>query len=207
MQRVFYVDEKLKKKNLREWVKTQNGYKIRHAVSIVLKILAGVVFAAFALPCICLTYGTDAFKDGLLVGILGGFGFGCIPFFIGQSVGIKAVLKCGKPYSIHTRESVVIADEGIQYSYHDTESSWETSVCVYQILREDVRVIAVNEEKHTAVIVGKGSLTVYDDIEAKRINVRLSERRFHEESQMPILLVFQNNDELIRLLKEYVKRN
>lgn len=56
------------------------------------------------------------------------------------------------------------------------------------------------EENHTAVIVGKGSLTVYDDIEAKRINVRLSERRFHEESQMPILLVFQNNDELIRLL-------
>lgn len=63
------------------------------------------------------------------------------------------------------------------------------------------------EENHTAVIVGKGSLTVYDDIEAKRINVRLSERRFHEESQMPILLVFQNNDELIRLLKDYVKRN
>ena len=25
--------------------------------------------------------------------------------------------------------------------------------------------------------------------------------------QMPILLVFQNNEELIRLLKDYVKRN
>lgn len=32
------------------------------------------------------------------------------------------------------------------------------------------------------------------------INARLRGRRFHEELQMPILLSFQNNDELLRLL-------
>ncbi len=98
MERVFDIDKKLKKKYLREWAKTQEGYKWRLCVYVILKTLAVVIFLGLFLPFTCLTYGTDSFLVGMLSGLGTEAAFGCIPFFIGQSVGIKAVEKCGTPF-------------------------------------------------------------------------------------------------------------
>ena len=203
MQRVFNIDKKLKNKYLKEWAKTQDGYKIRRFTAIFLKVLGGVIFLGLSLLFGCLTYGTDVFATALLLGIGLGFGFGCIPFFIGQSIGIKAVLKCGRPFSIEEKESILIADEGIEFRYHDVETPFEMSVSVYQILREDVRVIAVDDATHVATIIGRGNMTVYHDIATKKIDWTRSQRRFYEDSQMKILLAYGNNDELIQKLKNY----
>lgn len=203
MQRVFNIDKKLKNKYLKEWAKTQDGYKIRRFTAIFLKVLGGVIFLGLSLLFGCLTYGTDVFATALLSGIGLGFGFGCIPFFIGQSIGIKAVLKCGRPFSIEEKESILIADEGIEFRYHDVETPVEMSVSVYQILREDVRVIAVDDATHVATIIGRGNMTVYHDIATKKIDWTRSQRRFYEDSQMKILLAYGNNDELIQKLKNY----
>ena len=118
-------------------------------------------------------------------------------------MGIKAVLKCGKPFSIEEKESILIADEGIEFRYHDVETPFEMSVSVYQILREDVRVIAVDDATHVATIIGRGNMTVYHDIATKKIDWTRSQRRFYEDSQMKILLAYGNNDELIQKLKNY----
>ena len=118
-------------------------------------------------------------------------------------MGIKAVLKCGKPFSIEEKESILIADEGIEFRYHDVETPFETSVSVYQILREDVRVIAIDDAVHVVTIIGKGNMTVYHDITTKKIDWTRSQRRFYEDSQMKILLAYENNDELIQRLKNY----
>ena len=203
MQRVFNINTKLKKEYLRIWAKTQQGYQLRYAISIFLKCLAGIIFLGLSLLFGCLTYGTDVFATALLSGIGLGFGFGCIPFFIGQSIGIKAVLKCGRPFSIEEKESILIADEGIEFRYHDVETPFETSVSVYQILREDVRAIAIDDAVHVATIIGKGNMTVYHDITTKKIDWTRSQRRFYEDSQMKILLAYENNDELIQRLKNY----
>ena len=203
MRRVFNIDKKLKNKYVKEWAKSQDGYKIRRFTAIFLKSLGGIIFLVLSLLFGCLTYGTDVFAEGLLSGIGSGFGFGCIPFFIGQSMGIKAVLKCGKPFSIEEKESILIADEGIEFRYHDVETPFEMSVSVYQILREDVRVIAVDDATHVATIIGRGNMTVYHDIATKKIDWTRSQRRFYEDSQMKILLAYGNNDELIQKLKNY----
>ena len=206
MQRVFNIDKKLKKKYLKEWAKTQEGYKWRFCIYVILKTLAVVIFLGLFLPFTCLTYGTSSFLVGMLSGLGTGAVFGCIPFFIGQSVGIKAVEKCGIPFSDRTNESILVADEGIEFRYHHKDMPYDTSMNVYQILREDVRVIPIDTERHVAIIIGKGNLTVYDDIITKRVNIRRSEVRFYEASQWKILLAFENNEELIQLLKNYTRR-
>ena len=206
MHKVFNIDPKLKKKYLRNWAKTQPGYRWRNALSLILKGLGAVIFLTLSLLFGCGTYGTDVFATGLLSGLGTGFGFGCIPFFIGQSIGIKAVQNCGRPFSNEEQESVLVSDEGIEFRYHDKEIRWDTSVSVYQILREDVRFIPIDDKTHIATIVGKGNMTVYDDIASRRVNIQLSQRRFYEDSQIQILLAYQNNEELIQMLKNYTKR-
>ena len=94
MERVFNIDKKLKKKYLKEWAKTQEGYKWRFCIYVILKTLAVVIFLGLFLPFTCLTYGTSSFLVGMLSGLGTGAVFGFIPFVIGQSVGIKAVEKC-----------------------------------------------------------------------------------------------------------------
>ena len=208
MERVFNIDKKLKKKYLKEWAKTQEGYKWRSCIYVILKALSAIIFLGLLLPFTCLTYGTDSFLVGMLSGLGTGAVFGFIPFVIGQSVGIKAVEKCGTPFSNRTNESILVADEGIEFRYHNKNmpDGYDTSMDVYQIVREDVRVIPINAEMHIAIIIGKGNLTVYDDIISKRVNVRRSEARFYEDSQWQILLAFENNEELIQLLKNYTRR-
>ena len=50
------------------------------------------------------------------------------------------MLKFGRPFSVETRESLLVAGEGIEYRYYDTESPYEEFMCVYQILKENVRL-------------------------------------------------------------------
>ena len=66
--------------------------------------------------------------------------------------------KCGTPFSDRTNESILVADEGIEFRYHNKNmpDGYDTSMDVYQILREDVRVIPINAEMHIAIIIGKG---------------------------------------------------
>ena len=44
------------------------------------------------------------------------------------------------------------------------------------------------------------------EITTKKIDYTRNQRRFSENSQMKILLTYENNDELIQMLKNYVKR-
>ena len=76
---------------MKEWAKTQEGYKWRSCIYVILKTLAVVIFLGLFLLFTCLTYGTSSFLVGMLSGLATGAVFGFIPFVIGQSVGIKAV--------------------------------------------------------------------------------------------------------------------
>lgn len=205
MDLYYVMDADLKKKYLNEWLKKQVPYQKRVNVGKVLKIIGLIVFLFLELFFVRSTINSGA----LLVGIGAGFGvgtiFGCIPFFIGQSIVIKAKKEYGVPYIKMEKEYLSISNEGIQFGYHNMDSRYTDSMDIYQISKEEINAIRIDQLNKIVTIIGTGHLTAYDDILSKRINYEKSKRRFYSNSPYSFILGFDKNDEVIKILKDIAK--
>lgn len=142
----------------------------------------------------------NAFSSGM-IGLIIGFIFGCIPFFIGQAIHTKSKKEYGRPFCRMTREFLCADDKGIQFGYHSTENKYTDSMDVYQILYEDINRVNFDSKHNIITIVGCGNLTAYDDYSTKRINHDLSGRKFYGDSCYSFILAFDEQDEFLKLLK------
>ena len=203
MTKYYKFNPKQKKQMLTKWLNSQEKYRARRVVSYIFYAIA----TAVCLGCFLFVYlladdsgQNNAFSSGML-GLIIGFIFGCIPFFIGQAIHTKSKKEYGRPFCRMTREFLYADDKGVQFGYHSTENKYTASMDVYQILYEDINRVNFDSKHNIITIVGCGNLTAYDDYSTKRINHNLSGRKFYGDSCYSFILAFDEQDEFLKLLK------
>ena len=201
MDLYYVMNEKLKNKHLNAWLKRQVPYQKKNRIGKVLKIIGCIILIFVELFFLVGTMQSGQLFLGFSVGLCVGLILGCIPFFIGQSIVIKAKKEYGTPYIRMEKEYLSISDEGIQFGYHNTDSRYGGSMDVYQIAEEEIRAVRIDQENQIATIIGMGQLIAYDDILSKRVNYEKSKRRFYSNSPYSFILGFDKNDEVISVLK------
>lgn len=188
---------------LTKWLNSQEKFRTRRIVACIFYAIA----IAVCVGCLLFVYlladdsgQNNTFSAGML-GLIIGFVFGCIPFFIGQAIHTKAKKEYGRPFCRMTREFLCVDDKGIQFGYHSTENKYTDSMDVYQILYEDINRVNFDSKHNIITIVGCGNLTVYDDYSTKLINHNLSGRKFYGDSCYSFILAFEEQGEFLNLLK------
>lgn len=201
----YYVDSEEKQKKLMEFVRSKDQYKKK------MKIVNGIriVTAIFVLIWIIVPGVTLIDEGTALIGMVAGLGigcsFGCIPFFISQSMKINCIKDAGRPYNVEERECLVLYEDGLEIIYHDMESKYPESMDVYRIPAENINKVLYDEQFHILTIVGEGELLAYDDYAGKRLNHYLSQRRFYYDSAISFMMVFDNVESVIMKIKEFAQ--
>lgn len=206
MEKEFIVNYDMKKKDLKKFTDNQSGYKKIIVIARSLQSIGIVIFIGFVIFAILSFIDTDMLLAGVIAGFGLGFILGSIPFFLGQCIGIKGKIKYGSPYNEMEKESIIISDVGIQFSYCDTENRYANSRDVYQIYSENINDVRYDSEYNIVTIIGVGELIVYDDILIRRINHAKSQRKFYSDSEYSFMLSFDNKDEIVEMLRSKVKR-
>lgn len=205
MNSTYNGSPKQKKVYLKKWVESQNGYKKRCKLAMVFKIIASVILIlCIALPTFTLM-GNDTLIKGFIAGAAVGFIFSLIPFSIGNSIKIKAFQEFSYPFRNIERECLRVYEDGIEYLYHNASSRYSESMDVYRIPSENINAINYNQKFHIITIIGAGELLAYDDYAEKRLNHHNSQRKFYSNSPYQIISSFDDEQQVIQLLKNMVK--
>lgn len=208
MTKYYNFNSKIKKQMLSKWIKSQKKYKKG-------RIIANIFYAIASIICIgCCVFITTQSNDVgqhmalsfTAIGLLVGCFFASIPFAIGQVIINKCKREYGRPYCRMTREFLYTDDEGIQFGYHSTENKYTASMDVYQILYEDINRVDFDEVYNIVTIMGCGELIAYDDYTTKRVNRRLSERKFYSDSCYSFILAFDDKKEFLELINNRKNR-
>ena len=207
-EKYYVVNNELKKKLLKKYVNNQVGYKKWGIISNILKISPLFIISGVVI----ITYVSLKDLDTLLIGILAvliiGVVFSFVTFGIGHVIKNHGVFIYGQPYIVRNREYLIISDNEVKLGYHyleDTENN--DSIDVYQIPRENMNAVIYNPEYHFVRIIGEARLISYDDIQRTIINEKNSQRKFYSNSPFEIMLAFDEDEEIVRLLKGMAKNS
>ena len=205
-EKYYIINIDLKKKLLKKYINNQNGYKNWSVTGDFLKILAVVI----PIATICIFVIPVLNTEDLLMNFFAGLGVGsvffCISFVIGHVIKNHGVFIYGQPYIVRNGEYLIISDNGVKLGYHyieDTENN--DSIDVYQIPKENINAVIYNPEYHFVTIIGEARLISYDDIQRNIINEKNSQRKFYSNSPFEILLAFEEEEEIVKLLKGMAK--
>lgn len=150
-------------------------------------------------------WGNDTFVSGVIAGVAVGFIFALIPFFVGDSIKRKAFTESSFPFGNIERECLRIYDDGIEYLYHNKSSKYDESMDVYRIAQENMNAVNFDQESHVITIFGEGELLAYDDYAGKRLNYQKSQRKFYNNSPYHIICSFEDERNIVLLLKSMTK--
>ena len=203
-EKYYTINTDLKRKLLKKYISNKPVYKTKHLINKILKVFALAIIVGF----MWFFFG-DSLKDEKLEEIFIGLGvgviFAMIPFFIGQSIDISGKKEAGSPFNEMEREYILISDEGVQFSYHDTEDENDDNMTVYEIKTENLNAVIYNQEYHIITMIGVAKQTAYDDMQKKIIDEERSQRRFYSNSPYEIMLAFDEEEEIVKLLKGMAK--
>ena len=203
-EKYYTVNTDLKRNLLKKYIRNQPDYKTKHLINKILKVFALAIIVGFML-----FFFGDSLKDENLDEIFIGLGIGVIfamiPFFIGQSIDISGKKEAGSPFNEMEREYLIISDEGVQFGYHDTEHENDDNITVYEIKTENLNAVIYNQECHIITMIGVAKQTAYDDMQKKIVDEERSDRRFYSNSPYEIMLAFDEEEEIVSLLKEMAK--
>ena len=203
-EKYYTINTDLKKKLLKKYISNKSAYKTKHLINKILKLISLII--VIGMMWLLYTGSFDGQKlEGLFMGLLGGLAFGSIPFFIGQSIDISGKKEAGSPFNEMKREYLLISDEGVQFSYHDTEDENDDNMTVYEIKTENLNAVIYNQEYHIITMIGVAKQTAYDDMQKKIIDEERSQRRFYSNSPYEIMLAFNEEEEIVKLLKGMAK--
>ena len=203
-EKYYTINTDLKRKLLKKYIRNKPVYKTKHLINKILKLIA----LAIVLGITWIFSGASINKINLEDGLIGlgcGIAFAMIPFFIGQSIDISGKKEAGSPFNEMEREYILISDEGVQFSYHDTEDENDDNMTVYEIKTENLNAVVYNQEYHIITMIGVAKQTAYDDMQKKIIDEERSQRRFYSNSPYEIMLAFNEEEEIVKLLKGMAK--
>ena len=205
-EKYYVVNNDLKKMLLKKYVNNQVGYKKWAIIANILKILAIVIPIVIIGVLVIPVLNTEDLLINLFASLIAGSLFFCISFVIGHVIKISVDSKYGHPYSVRNREYLIISDNEVKLGYHyivDTENN--DSIDVYQIPRENMNAVIYNQEYHIVKIIGEAKLIAYENIERTIINEKNSQRKFYSNSPYEIMLAFEEEEEIVKLLKGMAK--
>lgn len=205
MDNTFCGSPDVKKMNLIRWVESQSDYKKKKKLAMLFRIVAFVVLLICILLPVLLLIGNNTIYKGLLAGIGVGLGFASIPFFIGQSIKIKAFIEFSYPFENIEKEYLKIYEDGIEYFYHNASSDFSESMDIYRIALENINAVIYDKEYHILTIIGEAELLAYDDYAEKRLNPQKSQRKFYSNSPYQILMSFDEEQEIVPLVSKMAK--
>ena len=203
-EKYYTINTDLKRKLLKKYISNKPAYKTKHMINKILKLISLIIVIGMAWWLFTGSYDDQKWEGGF-VGLLTGLAFGSIPFFIGQYFEINGRKDAGSPFNEMKREYLLISDEGVQFSYHDTEDENDDNMTVYEIKTENLNAVVYNQEYHIITMIGVAKQTAYDDMQKKIIDEERSQRRFYSNSPYEIMLAFDEEEEIVKLLKGMAK--
>lgn len=78
---------------------------------------------------------------------------------------------------------------------------------MYRIPIENINAVRYDQQYHIITIIGEGEVIAYDDYENKRINHYTSQRRFYSNTPYYIISAFEDEMQVVQLLKSMAKNN
>lgn len=197
-----YIGNKiLKKAYLKSWLCKNPEYLKKKRFSNILKIFGGILVVVFT----AIFGAGSGFAIGdIAIGAGVGIIIGCIPFIIGVSVAIKSIYEYGSPFSRREKEYLLISDDELEFGFSNVDNKYKESMDIYSISANSISAINLNGDILT--IIGEGKLTSYDDITEKRINWGNSQRKFYSNTPYPILLAFDEREEIVERIKKMKER-
>ena len=203
-EKYYTVNTDLKRKLLKKYISNKSAYKTKHLINKILKLISLIIVIGMAWWFFTGSYDEQKW-EGLYMGTMIGLAFASIPFFIGQYFEINGRKDAGSPFNEMEREYILISDEGVQFSYHDTEDENDDNMTVYEIKTENLNAVVYNQEYHIITMIGVAKQTAYDDMQKKIIDEERSQRRFYSNSPYEIMLAFNEEEEIVKLLKGMAK--
>lgn len=197
----YVGDKALKKEYLKSWLCKNPEYLKKKRFSNILEIFGGILVVVFT---VIFGAGFGFSISDIAIGFGVGIIIGCIPFIIGVSVGIKAIYEYGAPFSREEKEYLLISDDELEFGSSSVDNKYKESMDIYSISANAISAININGDILT--IIGKGKLTSYDDITEKRINWENSQRKFYSNTPYPILLAFDEREEIEERVKRMANR-
>ena len=168
-EKYYTVNTDLKRKLLKKYISNKSAYKTKHLINKILKLISLIIVIGMAWWFFTGSYDEQKW-EGLYMGTMIGLAFASIPFFIGQYFEINGRKDAGSPFNEMKREYLLISDEGVQFSYHDTEDENDDNMTVYEIKTENLNAVIYNQEYHIITMIGVAKQISYDDMQRKIIN-------------------------------------
>ena len=204
-EKYYTINTDLKKKLLKKYINNQSGYKKWVIISKILKILSLVIIVGLVAMAYLSFKDLDTFWIGIFSALGLGLAFASVPFITGHVIKLSGDNKYGESYIVEDREFLIISDEGVKAGYHEKNSELPDSWGVYEISKENMNAVIYDSENHIIIFIGEGKLTLYDDMQRKIINEKRSQRKFYENSPYEIMLAFNEEEEIVKLLKGMAK--
>ena len=203
--RDFEVSKERKKQYIRNWLYSLPEYRKRNWLVNCLYAASIALFVFYAsVPAFVFLLG-ECNVAAIGAGFEVGFVVAVIPFAFAWAISVKAKRNCGSPYTKREEESSKVYEDGVECSYHNTDSRYVRSRDVYRIPVENINAVRFDEEYHIVTIIGEGEFLSYDDFPSKRLNHQNSQRRFYSNSPYSILMAFDKEKEAVILLKNRAK--
>ena len=204
-EKYYTINTNLKKKLLKKYVNNQNGYKNWSVIGDFFKILSVVLFIAMIYILVIPELGTEYLLRNLAVALGVGLVFLIVFFTIGYAIKTHGICIYGQPYFGMVRENILISENEVKLIYHNLENENSNSIDLYEIPKENINAVIYNKEYHFVEILGEARLISYDDIEMTIINEKNSQRKFYHDSPFEIMLAFDEEEEIVSLLKGMAK--
>lgn len=179
-------------------------------IGIIFSTLLIVLSIAFLICSVIYSIMKNAGIEGLvLIGAV--LIFSSIPFFIGISLKNTFKYKCTLPYCERVNESILINNDGFSYSYLKVKKN---NSAIFYPIEYDESDFSDDDMEHFTVCYNKiirydindNILSVYGDFVHKSPNK--NKRGFNEFqcNNFSILLDFEDNDLIINLIKDGIKK-
>ena len=123
---------------------------------------------------------------------------------IGYSIRTKAKIEYGYPFNKKTQEVLYVFDEGIEFMFHHADRDNPDSLDVYRIPVENIFGVGYDSKHGIITIIGKGSLTFYDDYFSRKVNYRLRARNIYNDSAYTFILGREDRDKIVEEIMDKV---
>lgn len=194
--RDFEVSKERKKQYIRNWLYSLPEYRKRNWLVNCLYAASIALFVFYAsVPAFVFLLG-ECNVAAIGAGFEVGFVVAVIPFAFARAISVKAKRE---------EESLKVYEDGVEFSFYNTDSRYVRSRDVYRIPVENINAVRFDEEYHIVTIIGEGEFLSYDDFPSKRLNHQNSQRRFYSNSPYSILMAFDKEKEAVILLKNLAK--
>lgn len=203
----YEINESIKKKLLKLWMKDLPDYKKKRTISNIFFIITILFFLGFILLLTVATIvepGSEMTVGIFALGVGSGSFSGLFPLMIGYSIRTKAKIEYGYPFNKKTQEVLYVFDEGIEFMYHDVDRDNPDSLDVYRIPVENIFGVGYDSKHGIITIIGKGSLTFYDDYFSRKINYRLRAGTIYNDSAYTFILGREDRDKIVEEIMDKV---